>query len=150
MSKSGKIPTVQKVTKDSMDSPVPDQLITNKTETITRKEIQGKNRKQPFYPDPIYRPPPRPPENLQPESLENRSVTKPKIDIEYKENSPHQEGVISEFYQRPYKSYLQQPKDLENLVNTSNLVQTFLPKQTDIDKILKIIQPKVVKAHIYQ
>ena len=64
MSKSSKIPTVQKVTKDSTDFPVPDQLITNEIETITRKEIQGKNREQHFYPDPIYRPPPRPPEKL--------------------------------------------------------------------------------------
>ena len=101
---------VQKVTKDSMAFPVPDQLITNETETVTRREIQGKNREQPFYPDLIYRPPPRPPEDLWPKSPENRSVTKPKIDIEFEENSLHQEGIISEFYQRPDKSYLQQPK----------------------------------------
>ena len=98
---------VQKVTKDNMDFPVPDWLITNKTEIITRREIQGKNREQPLYQDLIYRPPP---ENLCPESPENRSVTKPKIDIEFEENSLHQEGIISEFYQRPDKSYLQQPK----------------------------------------
>ena len=55
---------VQKVTKDSMHFPVPDRLITNKTETITRREIQGKNREQPFYLDLIYRPPQIPPENL--------------------------------------------------------------------------------------
>ena len=66
LSKSSKIPMVQKVSKDSMDFPVPDQLITNETETITRREIQCKNREQPFYPDLIYRPPPRPPENLWP------------------------------------------------------------------------------------
>ena len=42
--------------------------------------------------------------------------------------------------------YFQQPKDLENLVNASNLVQTFLPKQTDTDRILKIIQQKVLKG----
>ena len=41
---------------------------------------------------------------------------------------------------------MQQPKDLENLVNTGNLVQKCLPKQTDIDKILKIIQQKVLKG----
>ena len=120
MSKSSKIATVQKVTKDSTDFPVPEWLITNEAETITRREIQGKNREQPFYSDPIYRLPPRPPENLQPESLENKSVTKPIIDIEFEENSLHQEGITSEFYQRPNKSYLQQPKGLENLVNTGN------------------------------
>ena len=140
LSKSSKIPTVQNITKDSTNFPVPYQLITIEAETITRREIQGKNRDQPFYPDPNYRPPPRPTENVLPESPENKSVTKSKINIEFEENSPHQEEIIFEFYQRPNKSYLQQPNDLENLVNTGNLVQKILPKQADIDKVLKIIQ----------
>ena len=68
------------------------------------------------------------------------------IDIDFEENSPHQEGIISELYQRPDKTYFQELKDLESLVNTSNLVQKFLPKQADIDKILKIMQCKVLKG----
>ena len=56
--------TVQNVTKDSMDFPVPQQLIADMTEAITRGLIQDKNRELPFYPDPIYGPPPRPSENL--------------------------------------------------------------------------------------
>ena len=63
-SKSCKIFTVQSVTKDSMAFPVPKQLITNETETITRREILSKNRQQSFHPDLLYRPFPRPPENL--------------------------------------------------------------------------------------
>ena len=57
---------VQNVTKDSLDFgfPSPNQLIMDKTEAITRGTIQDKNRELPFYSDPIYRPPPRPPENL--------------------------------------------------------------------------------------
>ena len=70
----------------------------------------------------------------------------PRIDVEFKENSPHQEGIISEFYQRPNKSYFQEPKNLESLVHTSNLVQKFLPKQSNIDRILKIVQRKVLKG----
>ena len=146
MSKSCKIPTIQSVTKDNMNFPVPEQLITNETETITRKKIQGKNREQPFYPDLIYRPPPRPPDNFRPNCPESELDTKPKIDIEFEENSPHQEGIVSEVYQRPNKSYFQEPKDLESLINTCNLVQKFLPKQADIDKILKVIQRKVLKG----
>ena len=88
-----KIPTTQNVTKNNTDFPVPDQLITNETETITRGKIQGKNREQPFYPDPIYRPPQRPPDNLRPNCPESELDTKPKIDIEFKENSPHLEGI---------------------------------------------------------
>ena len=58
-SKLCKIPTVQNVTKDSMAFPVPKQLITNETATITRRKIPSENSKQSFYPDPIFRPPPR-------------------------------------------------------------------------------------------
>ena len=35
---------------------------------------------------------------------------------------------------------------MESLVNTGNLVQKFLPKQVDINKLLKIIQRKVLKG----
>ena len=35
---------------------------------------------------------------------------------------------------------------MKNLVNTSNLIQKFLPKQADMDKILKVIQRKVLKG----
>ena len=77
---------------------------------------------------------------------ESKADTRPKIDIEFKENSLYQEGIISEAYQRPDKSYFQEPKELESLVNTSRLVQKFLLKQADLDKILKIIQWKVLKG----
>ena len=110
MSKSSKIPTIQNVKKDNMDFLLPKQLITNETDTIAGKGILGKNRGQPFYPDPIYRPPPRPPDNLRPNCPETESDTRPKIDIEFKENSPHQEGIILEVYQRPNKAYFQEPK----------------------------------------
>ena len=105
MSKSHKVPTVQNVTKYKMDFPVPKQLLTNETEKITRKRIQSKNREQPFYPDLIYRPPPRSPDNSRPNHPESELDTKPKIDTEFEENSPHQEGTISEVYQRLDKSY---------------------------------------------
>ena len=59
-----KIPTSQNVTKNNTDFPVQEQLIMNKTEAITRGMMQDKNRELPFYPDPIYRPPSIPPENL--------------------------------------------------------------------------------------
>ena len=68
------------------------------------------------------------------------------IDVDFEENSLHQEGIISELYQRPNKTYFQEIKDLDSLVNTSNLVHKFLPKQAEIDKILKIIQCKVLKG----
>ena len=47
--------------------------------------------------------------------------------------------MMSEIYQRPDKFYFQEPPELQSQVNTGKLVQKFLPKQADIDKILKII-----------
>ena len=49
-------------------------------------------------------------------------------------------------YESPNQSYIEEPQELTNLVNTSKLVQKYLPKQTDIDKILDIIRRKVLKG----
>ena len=66
--------------------------------------------------------------------------------IEFEENSPHQEGIISKIYERPDKSYTQEPTKLKDLIDTTKLIQKFLPKQVDIDKILDVIQRKVLKG----
>ena len=68
------------------------------------------------------------------------------IKVDFEENAPYQEGVISEMYQRPDKSYFQEPPELQGLVSTGKLLQRFLPKQADIDKTLKMIQRKVLKG----
>ena len=117
-----KIPTPQNVTKNRMDFPAWEQLITNKTKPITRGMIHDKNKELPFYPDPIYRPPPRPPENLWPQNSESKMDTSPKIYTEFKENSLYQEGIISKQYRRPDKSYFQDLKELESLLNMNRLV----------------------------
>ena len=70
----------------------------------------------------------------------------PDINLDFEENSPFQEGIISEAYQRPDKSFFQEPKELNDLVNTGNLIQKFLPKQADIDKILRVIQRKALNS----
>ena len=67
--------------------------------------------------------------------------------IDFEENSPYQKGIISETYERSDKSYIQEPSELKDLDNTTKLVQKFLPKQTDIDKILDIIKRKVLKRY---
>ena len=108
-------------------------------------EIQ--HRPSPPYHDPYSRPPPRPPNvtNLidsQKDLLDNDLDRK--VDIE--ENSPFQEGIISETYKRLDMSYIQEPYELTDLIDTTKLIQKFLPKQTDIDKILDIIKRKVLKG----
>ena len=68
------------------------------------------------------------------------------INKDFEENSPYQEGIISEIYQRPDKSHIVDTPEVIDLVNTERIVQKYLPKQTDIDRILKVIQRKVLKG----
>ena len=44
------------------------------------------------------------------------------------------------------QSYIEELQELVGLVDTSKLVQKYLPKQTDIDKILDFIKRKVLKG----
>ena len=61
----------------------------------------------PPYPHLRQRPPPR-----LPDMKENqRTLLDPDINTDFKENCPYQEGIISESYQRPDKSYLQEPAE---------------------------------------
>ena len=53
---------------------------------------------------------------------------------------------MSEMFQRLNKSFFQEPKELVDLLNKGNFIHKYLPKQMDIDKILKIIQRKVLKG----
>ena len=68
------------------------------------------------------------------------------INLDIEENSPFQEGIISETIQRLDKMFFQNPKRLEDIIDTGNLIHKFLPRQTDIDKILHVIQRKVLKG----
>ena len=94
----------------------------------------------PLYLVPPVRPPPKPPDNL------SKKQEVESLKIENEENSPFQESIISEVYERPDKSYFQKPTELKDLIDTNNVIQQFLPKQTDIDKILEVIRKKVLKG----
>ena len=113
---------------------------------VERKTIQDVSREIPIYPDLVYRPCPKPVKNLYLKIPRSLSDTDPELKTDFEENSPFQEGVILEMYQRLDKSYFQEPQELESLINTGRLVQKFLLKQAGIDKILKIIQGKVLKG----
>ena len=63
------------------------------------------------------RPPPKPPDQL----INKQDIGDTKMDIE--ENSPFQENIISEIYERPDKSYFQEPIELTDLIDTKNIIQ---------------------------
>ena len=95
---------------------------------------------------PSVRPLPKPPDTVGKGATSSPDlVQNPNVDFE--ENSPHQEGIITETYISPDKSYIEQPQELTNLVNASKLVQKYLPRQADIDKILDIIKRKGTKRY---
>ena len=70
----------------------------------------------------------------------------PNINFDFEENLPFQEGIILETFQRWDKSFFQNLKELGDLISKENLAHKFIPKQTDIDKILEVIQRKVLKG----
>ena len=70
----------------------------------------------------------------------------PNTNFDFEENSQFQEGVMSKTCQRLDKPFFQEPKELGDLINKGNLIHKYLPKQTDIDKILEVMQRKVMKG----
>ena len=56
----------------------------------------------------------------------------PKLNTEFEENTPQQEGIIPEVYERPGKEYLQKSQQVQ--ADSKNLVQRYLPKQVDLIK----------------
>ena len=71
--------------------------------------MQDIRREIPVYVDPIYRPLPKPteiPSQVMPRKFWTQTLYAlgKDINIDFKENSPYQENVISETYQRPDKS----------------------------------------------
>ena len=117
--------------------------------TLIPQQIGPKIQHRPTlsYQDPYARPPPKPPDTSDPldswkDLLDNDSDRK----VEIEENSPFQEGIIWEIYERPDNSYVQEPQELTDLIDTTKLIQKYFPKQMDIDKILDIIKRKVLKG----
>ena len=111
-----------------------EHIMPNPMLEIPRSEIL------PSYLVPQSRPPPKPPDQLP----KRQEVDSSRIEIE--ENLPFQENIISNISERPNKSYFEEPIELKDLIDTNNIIQQFLPKQTDIDKILEIIRKKVLKG----
>ena len=119
----------------------------NKDGVVTNKEVSShltpSKAHDQVYSQPFTRPPPRPPDLSQ----SNPKVTEQiEINIDFEENSPHQEGIITKMYEHPDKSYLEQPQELSDLVDSTKILHKYLPKQVDIDKILNIIKRKVLKG----
>ena len=102
---SKKIPEVSKIEKKVITHPdftTPVQSVNNPSAGVINR--MPKIKDIPIHPDPTYRPPPKPTKVPTSESPENID-----INIDFEENSPFQERVILETYQRPNKTFFQEP-----------------------------------------
>ena len=97
-----------------------------------------------LYPEPIIKPIPKPPELIDNAQPKQSTELDPNVDFE--ENSPHQEGIILGTYVNLDQTYFERPQELTDLVYTTKLVQKYLPRQADIDEILDVIKRKVPKG----
>ena len=108
--------------------------------------MQDTRREIPAYDDPIYRPPPKPtviPLQEVPRKLTDLDTD---INMDFEENSTIKKVSYKKHTKRANRSYFKEPPKLESLVSTGKQMQKFLPKQADIDKILKMLQRKVLKG----
>ena len=71
----------------------------------------------PPYLIPQIRPPPKPSDTI----TKKQEIESSKVEIE--ENLPFQDSIISEIYERPDKSYFQEPIELKDLIDTNNIIQ---------------------------
>ena len=111
-------------------------------ENISKQGYDPQEPIIPIYPNQITKPIPKLTEKVSQDDKQMDLELDLEINKDFEENSPYQEGIISEIYQRPDKSQIVDPPELIDLVNTERIVQKYLPKQTDIDRI----QRKVLKG----
>ena len=117
---------------------------TNSAQGTNSMHDRSTNNNNPFVPDvPLYSDPLF---KLSTQQSTNKISYDPNINLDFEENSLFQEGIMSETFQRQDKSFFQNPKELGEVINKEKLIHNFLPRQADIDKILKIIQRKVLRG----
>ena len=91
------------------------------THSIQQIGPKIQHRPSPPYSDTYTRPPPKPPDITDPlhsqKDLLNNDLDR-KVEIE--ENSPFQKGIISEIYERPDTSYVQETQELTDLIDLLN------------------------------
>ena len=73
--------------------------------------------------------------NLQKQQNTHEISHNPNINLDFEENSPFQEGIMSETIQRLDKSFFQNPKDLGDLINRENLIHKFCPNKQTLTKV---------------
>ena len=85
----------------------------------------------PFHPDLLLRPKQHMKQIMtRKQNPQNVQDISPNINFNFEENSPFQEGIMSETFQRLDKTFFQNPKELGDFINKGNFIHKYLPKQT--------------------
>ena len=94
--------------------PLPQHQLVDPTSIISWIGPKIQHRPSPQYHDPYTRPPPRPPDVTDPlDSQKDLSDNDLDRNIDIEENSPFQEGIISEIYERSDTSYIKRTSGIE-------------------------------------
>ena len=75
----------------------------------------------PFHLDPLLRQPIKQ-NTTHEQNSQNEQNISPNINFDFEENSPFQESIMSETFQRLDKSFFQNPTDFGDLINKGNFV----------------------------
>ena len=137
----------------------PNSYITYTYTTLTEGPYLG----QPGYDIPVYKYPlllPPPPKaldiptgplipayhmsNTKNEPVDVNAV-EPELNMDFEENAPQQRGILHEAYRKPREEDMPEAPKLQMQVDSKVIIQRYLPQQADLDKILNIIQKKVLK-----
>ena len=98
------------------------------------------------HPGVSVRLPPKPPNAVKNATSSPNLEQDPNVDFE--ENPPHQEGIITEMYVAPEQSYLEQPQELTKLANTSKVSEN--PREMRLEVAIptrNILGDSIPKLH---
>ena len=122
----------------SKELPRRTRIVTRKTNSIhsTNSMSDRLINNNPFMPDvPFHLDLLLGPSKQQPIKQNAQEIDpNPNINFDFEENSPYQEGIMLETFQRPDKSFFQNPKELGDLINKENLVHKFCPNRQMLTK----------------
>ena len=123
---------------------------TNNSQHTSTMHDRGINNDKSFSSDILLHPLHKPllkQQNVE-KAIPNNNSSGINLDIE--ENSPFQEGIISETIQRLDKTFFQKPKSLDDIIDMGNLIHKFFPNKWISIGFCKLSKGRCLKAHIYQ
>ena len=141
----------------SQEIPGRSKIVTGKTNNI--HSTHGMNNRLvnnnpfmpdvPFHLDPLLRPPKQEPikQNI-PQNIQEIDPN-PNINLDFEQNSPFQEGVMSETFQRLGKSFFQNPKELGDLINKKKSDSQIIAKTNRYRQNTRSNTKESIKRHSF-